>query len=1465
MAPFKLRKSKKKDSKHDASSSSSSKKDPKSPGTSVTSSSGSSIHDSTSESPVQHKYSEEMKSSAEFINRPQMDLQQQQQKLFSMPPPQQQQQQQQQQQSTGGSFQQQQGTPTTMNSSRQLPLIPTAGQSLSPIETPHNTNILRSTQANSGRPGIMSNNNMNYQQKPLPPHQYTPRNNNNNPPPPQNSNNPFVMSSRNTSQQTLGQQSPLVQAIQNFTPWSRVKLTASPFPRYRHTSSSVISEQGHVFVMGGLREGSVYGDLWALNSTTFDAKSIENFDGIPAPRVGHNSCLCGNAFIIFGGDTIQTNEQGELDNDLYLFNINSLKWTIPHPQGDRPCGRYGHTIGVIAKTNVQSKLYLFGGQLDSKIFNDLWVFDLSSFRKPTSHWEKIIPSNDPNDLDNIPPPLTNHSMVIFNYKLYMFGGSNLQRLSNDLYCFDPNLNSFSRLKCTGDIPPPIEEHSTTLIKNLMIVYGGKNSKSETVDSLYILNLNSFHWTRVESFMLNPGARCGHSITAIFNYSRKNQNGQPQLKDSDDRRFQNNQIIPTKVSPNALASSPLSSSKNKILIMGGDQLDYCTSNAGSFEKSNKDENFGTMIYVFDLDLYNEWSVKFKNFDLWDDKLPQILTKQASPVHNNNNGVFGQSSPFVKAIAANSVSPTNGSASTFTTLPHSENHHTVHQPIIEDNKNNVFSDQPFETAPPPVPPQRKDSVGSLDAFSTPPTTTTGSPQSLTREIVEDKTSNNAAMEKIQNMGASAALVDAGVVGNTTLETANGMVNNESSGSETSPRDFDLLDTYVNSSVDLLEKMSQQQPQTKLKKLDIAAATNSTIPEAPSTPVKENIEEFSIAQPEKRVSIPARSPKRTGSPQLNSPQDNGLSPTTADLYVSAISNLPEQNGVRSIDDQVINGTMKQDHQDAASSQAATAQFAKAVELLETELSELKLEMNNQAKAASDRIHELEQHSRDLEQRHEISEQRNAEYESKHAELQETIIAREQEVQESHGSLQGELIQKDKAIQQLQSEIEGIHTKHANDDQLEIQELQQQLAGMHEQLTQKHTELSTINEKFVSKDDEFVALSKELEQLKASSIAKDVPVEVSSNNDEELEALKQQLAEKDRIIEELNSSTNELDRGGVIESSSPISGSITGLVSDRDLNAIRRENIELHSELIKARANNETLNQKFQEFEPFMNNSIIELEQLNEVILHQKEEIESLTGQLVQTEALQDEVSSLQTENDILKKELENVKRDRSSKRTITNDKINNISTDISKLVTLWRSKKEITSDLDRSMITDESLSETTANDEDFANGSVISNFSTNSNSKAFGQLQSQINELIQINKEQELKNHALQEKVAAMTNEMTSLQEQAGKGKDLEKYEENYRNAMNSMKKTGRALEVSQKELNKQKELNSQLRTEIEDLQAVTDSSMNGDDDMKNAHYDFKIKDLEAELFIIKQERDELKDSVVSLRKKLMTGGK
>lgn len=1368
MAPFKFGKKKAKngDSKRNNSVS---KKDPKSPGTfnSVESNESTPVLSLTenSHSPVEEKTSAEAPPAGhEFVNNGSSN------EIKVLPAPTGNQQYQ-----AGGS-----GTPALMNLLRQLPLIPTAGQSLLPIEAQNNQNLFRSppqqqapratgSSSSLGGPtqfrgapnqGISAGIAHFQTQLPMSTGGYGKG--------PLASKpaavpvNPFTGGSGNPVLLNLQQ------AVLNFTPWTRIKLNSSPFPRYRHTLSSVISEEGYVFVMGGLREGSVYGDLWALNTSNFEADSIENFDGIPAPRVGHNSCLCGNAFIIFGGDTIQTNELGELDNDLYLFNINSLKWTIPHPQGLKPCGRYGHSIGVVAKAVVSAKLFLYGGQLDSRIFNDLWMFDLSSFRKPTSHWEKIVvDTSDSEDL----PALTNHSMVVFNYKLYIFGGLNLVQLSNELYCYDPTLNKVSRKKCFGDVPPPIEEHSATLIKNLMVVYGGKNSKNETVNDLYILNLNSMFWTKCEQFNLNPGARCGHSVTAIFNYKKNQPAPAAAVLPDDGKKFHNSMVNPTKISNNATALTSLSSSKNKLLIMGGDQLDYSTAKLGSFEKGNRDENFGTMIYQFDLDLYNDWLVKFKNHDLWGDKIPQ---QRVSSVP------LPQQSQFLQDQRARSNSELNHPGSVPANIKP-----IFEKPIQEEPSKKVIEDGSREFGTPTTltgsssnipgtfhgsnifgetnggPPKHKDSFALIErpaneVFSTPPTTTQASPETVTVKSEEPR-----------------------------LQSVTGLSPQKEQSDQKS--EFDLLDTYVNSSSDLLEKFATPlegdakklpiSPPKELKKLEISHFKLED--EVPHTPTEES-EGFAV--PDKRSSIPVRSPKRNGSPTVESHGD------LAALVPSAAITAGEQ---RSIDGELGTGTL---------TFAEKQKLAKLVENLENELTQLKVEMNTQAKSASDKIQELEAGNKEL------------------AREAQQLGGQVAQYSEYIGELEQGLSEKEQALFEHQQEKRAV--------------LEQQQAVLAEHQQEKQAVL-------------------EEHQRALSSTA--------DSHGKAVEQLQQELSEKGREIEELHGELLKAQENSreIIESSSPIS-------SNKELNGLKIEHITAKAEMVKLRNNNETLQQKLDEFEPFMDNSIAELESLNKVITHQQQMIEDLTEEAGKADGYKDEIARLQSQLEVAEKELQGSKTDRSTKRYSTNDKLTKISTDINKMVRLWQSKKELVHDLDRNLITDESINES-ANEED-GNRSLLSNTSSSSSTRAVNQLHLQINDLIQINREQETKNDELEALVRELSEKLAS---ENVKSHEAVNHEENYRNAMNSVKKTGKALEMSQKELNKQKDLNKHLQQEMEELKLkrnVSTSSGQGEEDedeedLKDAEFNMKIRDLEAELFITKQDRDELKEQVVAVKKQLI----
>ncbi|KAI3404667.2 KEL2 [Candida oxycetoniae] len=348
-------------------------------------------------------------------------------------------------------------------------------------------------------------------------------------------------------------------------PWNRFKIFNSPFPRYRHAASSISSEKNEIFIMGGLKEGSVFGDTWKIipqeggqgEVLNYVAENIEilNSNNNPPARVGHSSVLCGNAFIIYGGDTVETDENGFPDNNFYLFNINNNKYTIPGHIQNKPNGRYGHTLGVISLNNQSSRLYLFGGQLENDVFNDLYYFELNSFKSPKASWKLVEPK-----YNFKPPPLTNHSMSIYNNKIYVFGGVyNNEKVSNDLWVFDAEEEKWTQVETSGTVPLPVNEHSSCIVDDRLYIYGGNDFSGIIYSSLYYLDLNTLVWFKLlESAEENgPGPRCGHSMTYLPKY-------------------------------------------NKLIVMGGDKNDYIVSDPHNFDtyETFNGEEIGTMIYELD---------------------------------------------------------------------------------------------------------------------------------------------------------------------------------------------------------------------------------------------------------------------------------------------------------------------------------------------------------------------------------------------------------------------------------------------------------------------------------------------------------------------------------------------------------------------------------------------------------------------------------------------------------------------------------------------------------------------------------------------------------------------------------------------------------------------------------------------------------------------------------------------------
>ncbi|KAF7589792.1 Negative regulator of mitotic exit [Aspergillus hancockii] len=323
---------------------------------------------------------------------------------------------------------------------------------------------------------------------------------------------------RPSPQQSMNNNSPNTSPGASLYPWSQRRLNfptpqTNPFPRYGAAINSVASKEGDIYMMGGLIDGStVKGDLWMIESSggNLSCFPIATVSEGPGPRVGHASLLVGNAFIVFGGDT-KVDENDSLDDTLYLLNTSSRQWSRAIPPGPRPAGRYGHTVNILG-----SKLYVFGGQVEGYFFNDLAAFDLNQLQNPANKWEFLIQNSHEGGPPpgQIPPARTNHTIVSFNDRLYLFGGTNGLQWFNDVWAYDPRANQWTQLDCVGFIPAAREGHAAALVNDVMYIFGGRTDEGIDLGDLAAFRITTRRWYSFQNMGPAPSPRSGHSMTAF---------------------------------------------------------------------------------------------------------------------------------------------------------------------------------------------------------------------------------------------------------------------------------------------------------------------------------------------------------------------------------------------------------------------------------------------------------------------------------------------------------------------------------------------------------------------------------------------------------------------------------------------------------------------------------------------------------------------------------------------------------------------------------------------------------------------------------------------------------------------------------------------------------------------------------------------------------------------------------------
>ena len=213
---------------------------------------------------------------------------------------------------------------------------------------------------------------------------------------------------------------------------------------------------------------------------------------LPHERAGHVAVTWNKATIIWGG---RTSDQTITDSDVYMHL--SGKWIRKETSGNVPSETRDVTAHIVDDTMF---VLVPNGANPSEILYSLDLF--------TWTWTKLAPSGTP------PKSRMWTSSWVHNGRIYVLGGMAIQVYhevatlmmglppSKQLFCYNPDENSWEWPSQGGDIPTPRSRHSAIINDNTVFLFGGESLARgfKTHNDLHILDMERMIWTRVHDSM-----------------------------------------------------------------------------------------------------------------------------------------------------------------------------------------------------------------------------------------------------------------------------------------------------------------------------------------------------------------------------------------------------------------------------------------------------------------------------------------------------------------------------------------------------------------------------------------------------------------------------------------------------------------------------------------------------------------------------------------------------------------------------------------------------------------------------------------------------------------------------------------------------------------------------------------------------------------------------------------------------
>ncbi|KFD51707.1 hypothetical protein M513_07403, partial [Trichuris suis] len=251
-------------------------------------------------------------------------------------------------------------------------------------------------------------------------------------------------------------------------------------------------------------ENGIIKEVWIMNPHTECWKPFQTTGCIPENLASHAMARFGYSLVVFGGSGYPFGTQ--LSSDLYILSLKSGVWHRYPSVGNAPMPLYGQAV-----TTQGRKLYVIGGTDGAFYSMDVHVID---FDEPQPSWVKLSSDRDGNGL---PKPRYRHEATWYKSALYIFGGgTGISSFKlNPLPIFDLNTLQWKEVSAQPDpiYGYPVRRRAFGFVRHKNAVYlcGGIN-ETNLLNDVWRFDLETTSWSRLKCRLPYETAFHGCAIT-----------------------------------------------------------------------------------------------------------------------------------------------------------------------------------------------------------------------------------------------------------------------------------------------------------------------------------------------------------------------------------------------------------------------------------------------------------------------------------------------------------------------------------------------------------------------------------------------------------------------------------------------------------------------------------------------------------------------------------------------------------------------------------------------------------------------------------------------------------------------------------------------------------------------------------------------------------------------------------------